>query len=132
MHLHISPNDGRPIYRQIVDQIKHLIAAGRLNPHDELPPVRTLARLLLINPNTVVRAYHELEGAGLIYKRHGAGTYVAEADSPYSESEQHRIVNEQVDSLLVVARHMNFDIEHLLALVRERNKLLNQRRGIDL
>ncbi len=129
MHLHISPNDGRPIYRQIVDQVKYLIVAGRLNPHDELPPVRTLARLLLINPNTVVRAYHDLEEAGLIYKRQGAGTYVAAGSSPYSESEQIRRLTEQVDSLLVDARHMNCSFEELQVLMQERNKLLEQTRG---
>ncbi len=128
MHLHISPNEGRPIYRQIVEQVKHLIAAGRLRPHDGLPPVRTLASQLLINPNTVVRAYRELEECRLIYKRQGAGAYVSAGVSPYSADEQRRLLTEQADSLLVHARHMDWDFEEVIALLQERNKHWEQRR----
>ena len=59
MQLHLSPRDGLPIYRQIVNQVKYLVAAGRLAPGEELPPIRTLAEQLVINPNTVARAYLE-------------------------------------------------------------------------
>lgn len=128
MHLHISPNEGRPIYRQIVEQVKHLIAAGRLQPHDGLPPVRTLARQLLINPNTVVRAYRELEESGLIYKRKGAGAYVSEGVSPYSEAEQRHLMTELADSLLVHARHLNWRFEEVIELLQERNEQWSQSR----
>ena len=72
----VAPGDGLPIYRQIVNQVKYLIAADRLTPGEELPPIRTLAEQLVVNPNTVVKAYRELESEGLVYKRRGAGTYV--------------------------------------------------------
>ena len=64
MQIHISANDGVPIYLQIVNQVKYLIASGRLKSEDELPPIRVLADRLIINPNTVARAYRELEVAG--------------------------------------------------------------------
>ena len=66
MQIHISPNDGLPIYLQIVNQVKYLVASGRLSSGDELPPIRVLADRLIINPNTVARAYRELETAGVV------------------------------------------------------------------
>ena len=82
MHLHLSPGDGKPIYLQIVNQVKYLVASGRLTPGEELPPIRVLAEKLLVNPNTVARAYRELEVAGVVTKRRTAGTYVSDAGSP--------------------------------------------------
>ena len=65
MQVHISSSDGVPIYQQIVNQIKYLAASGRLFEGEQLPPVRKLAEQLLVNPNTVARAYRELEGDGV-------------------------------------------------------------------
>ena len=72
MQIHISPSDGLPIYLQIVNQVKYLVASGRLAPGEELPPIRTLAEQLVVNPNTVARAYRELESAGIVTKRRTA------------------------------------------------------------
>ncbi len=66
MDIHISPHDGVPIYLQIVNQVKYLVASGRLAPGEELPAIRVLAEQLLVNPNTVARAYRELEIAGVV------------------------------------------------------------------
>ena len=82
MHLRVNPTDGVPIYLQIVNQVKYLVAAGRLLPGEELPPIRTLAERLAINPNTVARAYRELEVAGVVVKRGTTGTFVSDAGSP--------------------------------------------------
>src|SRR5690242_21773564 len=82
MRIHVSPSDGVPIYLQIVNQVKYLVASGRLEAGQELPPIRTLAEQLLVNPNTVARAYRELEIAGVVEKRRTAGTYVSAAPSP--------------------------------------------------
>ena len=79
MRIHISPNDGVPIYQQIVNQVKYLLASGRLSAGEELPPIRVLAEKLVVNPNTVARAYRELETAGLVEKRRTAGTFVSDA-----------------------------------------------------
>ena len=120
MLLHISMQDGRPIYQQIVQQVKYLSAAGQVQAHEELPPVRTLAEQLIINPNTVARAYRELETQGLIYKRPGAGTYVSETGSPLSLRERRRILSEQLDAVLAEARQMRFDLEDVITLLKER------------
>ncbi|HPO15161.1 MAG TPA: GntR family transcriptional regulator [Candidatus Hydrogenedentes bacterium] len=126
MHLHISPAEGKPIYRQIVDQVKYLIAAGRLQAGEELPPIRVLAEELLINPNTVARAYRELEVAGLLSKRQGAGTYVSGGGSPLAHQERLRIITERIDALLVEARQMDIPTEELMELIQTREKLLNE------
>lgn len=126
MHLHVSPTDGKPIYRQIVDQIKYLIASGRLQPGDELPPIRVLAEELLINPNTVARAYRELEIAGLLTKRQGAGTYVSGGGSPLARQERIRILSERADALLAEAGQMNIGLEDLIGLVRKRADAMNK------
>ncbi|HOQ31677.1 MAG TPA: GntR family transcriptional regulator [Candidatus Hydrogenedens sp.] len=118
--IRINTQDGTPIYIQIVRQFKYLIATGSLKDGDELPPVRTLAQQLLINPNTVAKAYRELESQGMIYTRPGAGTYVAPKRILFSDEERYRIVYEHIDSLLVVAKHLNFSLKKLLDLIQIR------------
>jgi GntR family transcriptional regulator len=124
MQLHISANDGVPIYLQIVQQVKYLVAAGRLVPGEELPPIRSLAEQLLVNPNTVARAYRELETAGVVTKRRTAGTYVSDTGSPLTRRERVRILTERVDALLAEARQMNIGIEEVIELVREREEYM--------
>src|SRR6266700_3252882 len=124
MQIHISANDGVPIYLQIVNQIKYLVAAGRLDAGDEIPPIRVLAGQLLVNPNTVARAYLELERAGVVSKRHGSGTYVSDAGSPLARRERVKILTERVDGLLVEAQHMNIELEEIIKLLRERHENL--------
>jgi GntR family transcriptional regulator len=122
--LHISSHDGIPIYLQIVSQVKYLVASGRLEPGQELPPIRTLAEQLLINPNTVARAYRELEQAGIVTKRRTAGTYVSDAASPLARRQRLKIVSERIDALLAEARQMKIDTEELVELIHERDELM--------
>jgi len=124
VQLHISSHDGVPIYLQIVNQVKYLVASGRLAAGEELPPIRTLAEQLLINPNTVARAYRELEQAGVVTKRRTAGTYVSDTTSPLARRERLKIVTERVDALLAEARQMNIDTEALVELIQERDELM--------
>src|SRR6059058_3419239 len=106
MQLHIATGDGIPIYLQIANQVKHLVASQRLAPGDEIPPIRVLAHQLLVNPNTVARAYLELERAGVVVKRHGSGTYVSDAGSPLARKERLKILADRIDALLMEARHL--------------------------
>ena len=124
MQIHISPNDGVPIYLQIVNQVKYLVAAGRLAPGEELPPIRVLAERLVVNPNTVARAYRELETAGVVEKRRTAGTYVSDAGSPLARRERLKILTERVDALVAEARQMGFGVDEVVELVRRRNEVL--------
>lgn len=120
MQLHISSNDGIPIYLQIVNQVKYLVAAGRLAPGEEIPPIRALAEQLVINPNTVAKAYHELEREGIVTKRHGSGTYVSDHGSRLARGERLKILTQRIDALLAEARHMDVPVDEVLDLVRKR------------
>ena len=124
MQIHLSQRDGVPTYLQIVQQVKHLVASGRLQVGEELPPIRVLAQQLLINPNTVARAYRELETAGIVAKRSTTGTYVSDAGSPLARRERLRILTERIDALLVEARQLNIDTDEILDLLRQRDKAL--------
>ena len=125
MQLHISPRDGVPIYRQIVNQVKYLVGSGRLAPGEELPPIRVLAEQLVVNPNTVARAYAELEHAGIVTKRHGAGTYISENGSPLKRSVRQQVLVERANALAVEARHLGADVGEIINLVRERFEALD-------
>jgi len=124
VQLHISSHDGVPIYLQIVNQVKYLVASGRLEAGAELPPIRTLAEQLLINPNTVARAYRELELAGIVNKRRTAGTYVSDTTSPLARRERLKIITERIDALLAEARQMKIDTKELVELIQERDELM--------
>lgn len=124
MQLHISASDGIPIYLQIVNQVKYLVASGRLVPGEELPPIRVLAERLLVNPNTVARAYRELEAAGVVEKRRTAGTFVAESGSPLARRERVKIINERLDALLAEARQLGIELEELVELLRRRDQAM--------
>jgi len=126
MQIHIQPNDGIPIYVQIVNQIKYLVASGRLEPEEQLPPVRKLAERLVVNPNTVARAYRELESAGVIATRRGAGAFVSDSVSPLARREKNKILNERIDVLLTEARHMDVDFDTLIKMMRQRNRSIRQ------
>jgi GntR family transcriptional regulator len=125
MQINISSSDGVPIYIQIVNQVKHLVASGRLSPGDEIPPIRALAEQLTVNPNTVVRAYLELERAGVVTKRQGSGTYVSENPSPLSRREKLKVLMQRVDSLLVEAGHLDIGFPEVISLLHERHGAMN-------
>jgi GntR family transcriptional regulator len=124
MQIHISPNDGVPIYLQIVNQVKYLVASGRLAAGEELPPIRVLATQLVINPNTAARAYRELELAGIVEKRRTAGTYVSATGSPLARRERLKILTERIDALLAEARQMNIDTDLVVELIRQRAEIM--------
>ncbi|MFK7958108.1 MAG: GntR family transcriptional regulator [Lysobacterales bacterium] len=119
MDLHLSHHDGVPVYQQIVQQVKHLIASGRLGAGKEMPPIRKLAEQLLINPNTVARAYRELESSGWVFKRRGAGTYVADRISPLSALEKQRLMENRANALLAEAHQMNVPLEQVIELIKK-------------
>jgi GntR family transcriptional regulator len=126
MHLRISTHDGLPIYQQIVNQVKYLAASGRLAAGEALPSVRKLAEQLVVNPNTVARAYRELEGAGVLVTRRGAGVYVSEGGSPLARREQQKILHERIDVLLAEARQMDVDEEALIEMIRHRSRVMQK------
>jgi GntR family transcriptional regulator len=121
MQIHISPADGVPIYLQIVNQVKNLVSSGRLSAGEELPAIRVLAEKLLVNPNTVARAYRELEVAGLVVKHRTNGTYVSETKPRLARRDRLKAVTQRVDLLLAEARQMDIPIDEVIELLRERD-----------
>jgi len=103
VNLRIEPGDGVPIYLQIVEQVKRAVALGGLKPEEGLPSVRQLAVELTINPNTVARAYLELEHQGVIYKRQGQGTFVSAQASEASKRDRQKIVGALFEKALIEA-----------------------------
>jgi GntR family transcriptional regulator len=127
VQIHISPSDGVPIYLQIINQVRYLVASGRLAAGEELPSIRVLAEQLRINPNTVARAYRELESEGIVFKRRTAGTYVSSAGSPLARRERLKILTERVDALLAKARQMDISVEELIELIYSRDQAMQPR-----
>jgi GntR family transcriptional regulator len=85
-----NPATGVPIYLQLMEQVKHAIETGALRPGEQLPGIRPLAEELVINPNTVARAYRELEHEGVIELRHGAGAFVSANARPKKQTDRLR------------------------------------------
>jgi GntR family transcriptional regulator len=120
MRLKLNPASPVPIYSQIFDQVRCAIAAGALKPEDELPSVRALATEHLINPNTVARAYLELEREGFVSKRRGAGTYISAQATRLGEKEKARIVRDLLDKALAQAEQLHMPAQQVRDLFEER------------
>lgn len=120
MELQIDPASREPIYQQIVEQVREGIARGRYRPGERLPSVRDLSRRLVINPNTVARAYVELEQTGLIVGRQGLGYFVAELKNDLTLKVRRERLREQIDRLLTEAVHLGFNAEDMIRLLEDR------------
>jgi len=119
MLIRVQPGLGTPIYLQIESQVKHAIAAGALNQDDALPPVRRLAAELRINPNTVARAYQNLERDGVLRTVPGGGCYV-DAQSPgLLKSEKLRRLAPMATQLAVEAKQLRLPRKELVQLVED-------------
>lgn len=119
MHLKLATTNGIPIYLQIADQIKRDVALGRLKPEDPLPSVRQLALDLTINPNTVARAYLELEHQGVIYKRQGQGTFVSAQAVEAGRRERAKIVAGLMEKAIVEAASMGMPGSEIAAIYEQ-------------
>ncbi|QDS96009.1 HTH-type transcriptional repressor YtrA [Roseimaritima multifibrata] len=119
MLLHIS-SEGLPIYQQIVEQIRFRIVSGQLKVGDEMPTIRGLAESLRVNPNTVARAYRELEHESLIEKRRTTGTFVAELPRQFSLAQRRKLLSPDIDRLLITARQLDIDWDDLINLLQKR------------
>ena len=127
MDITINLTDGVPIYRQIVNQVKYLVASGLLQPGEELLPIRTLALQLKVTPNTIVKSYGELEASGIIQKRQGSGTFVSEGRAqPVALRERRRVIEQRIDALLAEAHQLNFSTDDILRMVRERRAAMDE------
>ena len=116
MQIRIDSASNRPVYRQIIDQIKRDIAMGRLIKDEKLPTVRQLAAQLTINPNTIAKAYRLLESEGIIVTKPGAGAFIANLDSSLSRAVRKRLLSDELERIAVEAFHMQIDRQTLLEL----------------
>ena len=105
---------GVPVYRQIMDQVMGAIAAGSLSPGDQLPTVRQLAVDLAVNPNTVVRAYRELEYRGVLDTQHGTGTFITQRKVKRSDVEHQRQLSQLAADFVARAGASGFTLEESL------------------
>jgi GntR family transcriptional regulator len=120
MILQIDTSSSVPVYAQIIDQIKRAIALGTLKHGDNLPSLRETAVELRINPQTVMKAYRELEHQGLIETRQGLGSFVTAGVGVATKEFQHDILEQTIDGLLIDAIHMGLTFEELKHLFQER------------
>jgi len=122
MDISLDTKSGVPYYRQIVEQVKFAIADNELQPGDQLPTVRQLAVDLSVNPNTVVRAYRELEFERLIETQQGSGTFVSHERCEVDQLERQRMLDQILNDLLARATSYGFDLDAVLDGLRRRKE----------
>ena len=113
----LNPSSGQPLYLQLMQQIRHAIETGVLQHGDVLPGVRTLSQQLVISPNTVVKAYSELEHEGLLVLRHGSGAYVSGRRAKKSRSDRFRLAQDRVRALVDKLQRDGLSEEEIQRLV---------------
>jgi GntR family transcriptional regulator len=120
MNLELDFRSGIPIYLQVVDRIKEMIADGQLKPGDQLPTVRALALEMRINFNTVARAYRILDEAGIISTQQGRGTYILDTPAPEVANAMRQTTLEALtDRYLADAIRLGFDPKDILTIMRK-------------
>lgn len=120
MELRIETTSRLPIYRQIVSQVQEGVARGLLEPGEKLPSVRELSRQLVVNPNTIAKAYTELEREGTLNTRPGLGVFVATPSVEVTREIRERRLNGCIDRFLTEAVHLGFAKEEVLTLLSEK------------
>ena len=120
MMLQINFKSGKPVYLQVVDQIKSAAASGALQAGEPLPSIRPLAEELRVNRNTIAKAYTELESQGVIETLPGKGCFLKENNSPLKKDVRRKLLVEEIDQAIVQAHHLQVPRGEFIELVRER------------
>jgi len=120
MGFHVNTASRVPIYQQLVRQVREAVARGEFKPDERLPSVRQLADELAVNPNTVAKAYTELERDGTLVSRPGLGLFVAQPGSDLTKAARDRRLRELLDQLLTEAVHLGYSADEVLQLVTRR------------
>jgi GntR family transcriptional regulator len=126
--LQINFKSGKPVYLQVVDQIKAAAASGALQPGEALPCIRPLAEELRVNRNTIAKAYSELESIGVIETVQGKGCFVKENQTTLRKDVRRKMLIEEIDQTLVQAHHLSIAREEFLNLVYQRMDVLENKR----
>ena len=126
MLIQLNFKSGKPVYLQVVDQVKAAAASGALRAGEPLPSIRPLAEQLRINRNTVAKAYAELDGQGVIETIAGRGCFLKENHSPFRKDVRLKMVAEEIDAAIVQAHHLRVEDREFLNLVKERLEVFEQ------
>lgn len=127
MLLQINFKSGKPVYLQVVDQIKAAAASGAVQSGEPLPSIRPLAEELRVNRNTIAKAYTELESQGVIETLPGKGCFVKPNNSPLKKEVRRKLLTEEIDHVIVQAHHLQVPPDEFLNLVRERQAAMEER-----
>ncbi len=119
MFLHLNPQSGMPLYRQMLQQLRERIASGQIAAESQLPSVRDLSAELHVNPLTVAKVYRLLEQDGLVEFRRGQGTFVNIRQKPLSLAEQERLIQPGIEQIVSEALHLGLDASQLTELIRK-------------
>ncbi len=114
----LDPSNGVPIYRQIIQQVEHAILASRLKPGDRLPTIRSLAVELKINPNTIAKAYGELEIRGILVTQVGSGTYISDKKPAEQDYRKNQRIREIVGRFIQEMGELGVGQEEMLGMIR--------------
>ena len=120
MLIQLNFRSGKPVYLQVVDQIKSAAASGALQPGESLPSIRPLAEQLRLNRNTIAKAYAELENQGVIETIAGKGCFVAQNNSPLKKAVREKMLADEIDAAIVQAHHLQVNAKDFLELVKDR------------
>src|SRR5271157_5256233 len=128
MLLQINYKSGKPVYLQVVDQIKAAAASGSVQSGEPLPSIRPLAEELRVNRNTIAKAYTELESQGIIETLPGKGCFLKPNHSPFRKEVRRKLLIEEIDQAVVKAHHLQVPAGEFLELVRERLEVMEEKR----
>ena len=129
MFLELDYSSAKPLYQQLIDQVKFAVASGRLKSGDRLPPIRDLAVQIRMNRNTIARVYSELEREGIVYNRTGQGCFVSDRGSSLSRAEQRRQITGRMDEIIAQARLFDLTRDQLIDLFMQRVDGIYQNNG---
>jgi GntR family transcriptional regulator len=128
MMLQVNFKSGKPVYLQVVDQIKSAAASGALQTGEPLPSIRPLAEELRVNRNTIAKAYTELESQGVIETLPGKGCFLKANHSPLKKDARRKLLFDEIDQAIVAAHHLQVPRGEFLELVRERLDVLEEKK----
>jgi GntR family transcriptional regulator len=130
MRLQINFKSGKPVYLQVVDQVKVAVASGALRAGEALPGIRPLAESLRVNRNTIAKAYAELENQGVIDATAGKGCVVRGGGSPYRKDVRLEMLRQEIDTAVVQAHHLQVGRTDFLRLAEARFDAFEQQRDV--
>ena len=131
MIFQINYKSGKPIYLQVVDQIKAAAASGALQTGEALPSIRPLAEELRVNRNTIAKAYSELESLGVVETQAGRGSFLKENHAALRKDVRRKLLAEDIDAAIVQAHHLQVPRDEFLELVHQRMDVLDEKKRVN-